>query len=68
METIAYRDDDWNMTNSGFMTCYLAFNEYNEMTFQELCTRPMWRFRKVYEYQHELRKNYGLDLSRLHLS
>lgn len=69
MTATEYKDDDWSDSMKlGAMAHYLVFNEYDEMSFQDLCTRPMWRFRRIYEYQNQLRKKYDLNFSKLHLS
>lgn len=64
-----YKDDDWSdAMKYDVLIDYLFFKEYSEMSFQDLCTRPAWRFRDIYRYEKELRKKYGLKMSRLHQS
>lgn len=42
---------------------------YREATFTALCNaRAKWNFRCIYIFENELRKKYGLEMSRLYLN
>lgn len=47
---------------------WIFLNLYMEMSYQELMNRPEWKYRRIYEWSGSLRKQHGLEMSRLFLN